>query len=173
MHLRLLLPLFFWPNVAWSCYQLLNISRSSKLAGATVDWIAYSQMNGSNSSIYWWSKLIPFKMKFVSWNHPLKQYNPKGNSKSKKKKKSNLEVIICRTCTDNKVCTPKITLRVKNIKIRVIQMLLHVYDLLLIQSTRFVKWLPNSIRSYKEPYDYIPLPSSNFRSTPYLIERRL
>ena len=39
--------------------------------------------------------------------------------------------------------------------------------------TRFVKWLPNSIRSYKEPYDYFPLPSSNFRSTPYLIERRL
>ena len=27
------------------------------------------------------------------------------------------------------------------------------YDLLLIQSTRFVKRLPNSIRSYKEPYD--------------------
>ena len=31
-------------------YQLLNISQSSKVAGATVDWIAYSQMNGSNSS---------------------------------------------------------------------------------------------------------------------------
>ena len=31
-------------------YQLLNISHSSKVAGATVDWIAYSQMNGSNSS---------------------------------------------------------------------------------------------------------------------------
>ena len=28
---------------------------------------------------------------------------------------------------DNKVCTPKVTLRVKNIKIRVIQMLLHVW----------------------------------------------
>ena len=37
-------------NVAWSCYQLLNISHSSKVAGGTVDWIAYSQMNGSNSS---------------------------------------------------------------------------------------------------------------------------
>ena len=46
---------FFWLNVAWSCYQLLNISRSSKVAGATVDWIAYSQMNGSYSSIYWWT----------------------------------------------------------------------------------------------------------------------
>ena len=56
------------------------------------------------------------------WNN----ITPKVTLRVKKKKKSNLEVIICRTCTDNKVCTPKIALRVKNIKIRVIQMLLHV-----------------------------------------------
>ena len=35
------------------------------------------------------------------------------------------------------------------------------------------RMLENKRLVYKEPYDYIPLPSSNFRSTPYLIERRL
>ena len=69
------------------------------------------------------ANFIPFKMKFVSWNHPLKQYNPKGNSKDNSKSQKYAGLV---QTTDNKVCTPKITLRVKNIKIRVIQMLLHV-----------------------------------------------
>ena len=35
------------------------------------------------------------------------------------------------------------------------------------------RMLENKRLVYKEPYGYISLPSSNFRSTPYLIERRL
>ena len=81
---------FFWLNVARSCYQLLNISHSSKVAGATVDWIAYSQMNGSNHQIPLY--IDGANLYQSSWNlfHGITHWNnitPKVTLRVQKKKK--------------------------------------------------------------------------------------
>ena len=134
------LVFFVWLNVAWSCYQLLNISQSSKVAGATVDWIAYSQMNGSNSSGSCESIAYP-----LSWE---------------------------RCCGSNPRDSPIHSMGFLS-RILLQGELLAKQKEIIIELELGDRMLENKRLVYTEPYDYIPLPSSNFRSTPYLIERRL